>query len=275
MGRQCSLAALFDVVTGFVTGVRSHSVWDKVVWFLGWKQKNKELFRKMCECESFSSSPEFQMLPPGPHSHAHLRKRLHLCFLHFSNWRQPELCIALGTTINNSLLDFERHYQYLHCFPPCKHAHTQMHAQGTQWLLFIVHSFMRASCLPWYSFILHPTLSFPAIPWGTCPPKTHNSDCVIQWLHSSQRYCCSETHVSPPLSPAETELISFWMKSKITSSEILRWKLNSQKTLKFQKQIPSFIQDLFQMLGSILCKEQVEQEKMNILLFSDWQKNIY
>lgn len=128
------------------------------------------------------------------HTHTHetsipdARKHLHLRLHHSSNWRQLSLCIPPLTILTISSLSYERHLQI---------SHTQMSAQGTQWLLFIVHSFMwRASCLAWYGIILRPTLSFSARPWGTRRPQTHNCDCATHWIHSDQRCCFSGRYFS-------------------------------------------------------------------------------
>ncbi len=210
----------FDVATLF----SSQSGWSEITLFLRqsglifggvlclWrKRKHKELFAL---CQGVSVGESFFWIhscciqghtnTPYPN----VRNYSHLRLIHSSNWRQTVLCIPLVTMISTSPLIFERHYQQSLCRPLSKHMHgrKQTRVHGTQWLLFIVHSFMwRVSCLAWYSIILQPTLSFPAIPSGTRRPQTHNSDCATHWLHSDQRYCCSEPHFSLLASPTDTE----------------------------------------------------------------------
>lgn len=158
--------------------LRSRCVCDKVVWFLGvcFSSGGRKTQRALClgmwVWASLSSNPQFTDAASKvtqTHTHRYTRKHLHLCFCHSSHWRQSMLSIPLGTMLNTSPFIFERHYQHSNCRPPPQHAHelTQIRAHGTQWLLFIVHSFMwRASCLAWYSIIFQPTLSlqFPEGP---------------------------------------------------------------------------------------------------------------
>lgn len=97
-----------------------------------------------------------------------------ICVSHHSlNWRHSILRIPVSTMLN-TLPPNVSCLHYL-TFSPSTHTyaraqmHTLAHAHGTQWLLFIVHSFMwRALCLDWYSIILQPTRS-PSLPFPEGP----------------------------------------------------------------------------------------------------------
>lgn len=132
--------------------------------------------------ELFFKTPNSQMLCIQV-TQTHTQTHIHINTSVFFAARQTD--VILCSTYPKVQFSTPRPLSLLRQSRPSPHlqthacAHTKMRVHGTQWLLFIVHSFMwRASCLAWYSIILQPTLSFPAIPRGTRQPQAHSSDCA-------------------------------------------------------------------------------------------------
>lgn len=87
--------------------------------------------------------------------------------------------------------------------------HTQVRVHGTQWLLFIVHSFMwRASCLAWYSIVFQPTSLLPCHSLrdsSTTSPQLWLCNTLVSFKPKVKPLW---THFSLLASPADTPVLS-------------------------------------------------------------------